>query len=431
MRGGRKWQALARPAVILIATVLASTGCGSTAGAPASATPLAAEAIVTAHTTRLPASDPETQAIALTQTVYAATREDNAPGAIILCPQVAAEAFTAMNRITHMPVNAPLLYLGSDGRPSAATMAEMKRLRPRGVVQDGKVQVYLVGTADPRVAYEIERKLHYKVRTLLAPNPVALAELLDRWEAALKTDHADEVVISALDHPQGIAYGIGAMSFNAHMGKAFAWVYRDSIPDATRRILARRFGGAYMYLTGNDDVISDRVAAELSRYGYVQRIQGPDVYAANAVNAGYKDFGRNFGYWIGWKSRDFGWGISEAGHNFVIGSTADILSVIPAVLLGHMGKHGPTLLVAPDSVPQSVRTFLEHARPYATGPRETVLNFAWIIGDEAHVSWRVQREIDQLLRPRPTSLAGIESAAGDSVGGEVRHADSLGAGRER
>lgn len=306
----------------------------------------------------------------------------------------------------------------------------MKRLRPRGVVQDGKVQVYLIGTADPTVAQLVERELGYKVRTLLAPEPVALAELLDRWEAAVGTDHADEVVISAIDHPEGMAYGIGATSFNAHMGRGFAWVYRDSVPELTRRIVSRRFGGAYMYLTGNASVISDRVATELARYGYVQRIQGPDVYAANAVNAGYRDFGRNFGYWIGWKGRDFDWGISEAGHNFIIGSTADLLSVIPAVLLGHMGKHGPTLLVAPDSVPQSVRRYLENVRPYATDPRQTVLDFAWIIGDQTRVSWRVQREIDQLLRPRPASLAAARDTAADSTRGSTPR-DSLATGRAR
>lgn len=412
-----------------VALVTITLACGSTAGPPSPSTPLGDEAIATAHTIRLPARNPEEQAIVLTQTVYAATREDNSPGAIILIPQVAAEAFTAMNRITHMPVNAPLLYIGRDGRPSAATMAEMKRLRPRGVVQDGKVQVYLVGSANPELANSIERELHYKVRKLLAPNPVALAELLDRWEAALKTDHADEVVISAIDQPDGIAYGIGAMSFNAHMGKGFAWVYRDSIPAATRHILERRFGGAYMYLTGNSNVISDRVAVELSRYGYVQRIDGPDMYKANAVNAGYKDFGRNFGYWVGWNSRSFGWGISEAGHNAVIVSSADMVQAIPAVLLGHMGKHGPTVLVAPDSVPQAVRDYFDAIRPYATGPRETVLNFAWIIGDQAHISWKVQREIDQLLRQRSDTAASLSAAA--AIPPSTTSATSIQSGRAR
>lgn len=395
-----------KTAIILLSALLFGTilnGCGSTEGPPASQGALQDQAVATAHTARLPAGDPETQAIVLTQTVYPATREENAVGAIILTRQDLPEAFTAMHRVTHMPVNAPLLYVGQDGRLSTATLQEMRRLRPDGVVQDGRVQVYIVGRVDPAVAETVRNELGYKVRRLSAEDPVKLAELLDRWQAALKSDHPDEVVISALDHPEGIAHGIGAMGWNAHMGKGFAWVYRDSVPAETRRLLKRRFGPAYLYLTGGPEVISDKVARELAQYGLVRRIHGPDSYASNTVNAGYKDFGRNFGWWWGWSSRDFGWGISQAGHNFIIGSRADLLGLIPAVVLGHMGKHGPLLLVSQDEVPQPVVDYLEMVRPFPSGPTETILNHAWIIGDESRVSWDVQRQIDTLLRPSPRS----------------------------
>lgn len=376
--------------------------CGTTEGPPISRSgESVAPVLATAFTNRLPANDPVTQAIVLTQTVYPATREENAPGAIILAPQDAAVAFTAMHRVTHMPVNAPLLYLDGDGRLSEAVKEEMKRLRPDGVMQDGQTQVYVVGDVDPSVAEVVEEELGYKVRTLLARNPVALAELLDRWQAALKSNHPDEVVISAVDHPRGIEHGIGAMGWNAHMGKGFAWVYRDSIPAETRRILENRYDDAYMYLTGPEEVISAEVERELARYGPVRRIQGPNVYATNAVNAGYKDFGRNFGWWWNETSRDWGWGIAQAGHNFIIGSADDMLGLIPAAVLGHMGKHGPILLVSSDSVPAATADYLEMVRPGAVSPNESILNFAWIIGDLNTVSWEVQQELTRLLAPTP------------------------------
>ena len=402
----------------LAGAIAVLTACGSTAGEPVQWSAHAREeAIATAYTARLPAHDPEHQAIAITQTVYAATREENVAGAIILAPQDPFIAYMAMHRMTHMPVNAPLLYLTREGRLGRATKSEMKRLHADGVVQDGKVQVYALGDVPPAAVEEIERDLKYKVRTLRAADPVAMAELLDRWQAALKSDHPDEVVISAIDHPDGIAHGIGAMGFNAHMGKGFAWVYRDSIPALTRRILERRLGGAYMYLTGPSDVISDRVATELARYGLVHRVAGPTVYASNAVNAGYKDFGRNFGYWWDIVARDWGWGISQAGHNFIVGSADDLLGVIPAAVLGHMGKHGPMLLVDRDSVPTSVAEYLEMVRPYPSGPRETVLNHAWIIGDTSRLSWGVQREITQLLSPRRDKISAL---AADEPGGHLQ-----------
>lgn len=104
-------------------------------------------------------------------------------------------------------------------------------------------------------------------------------------------------------------------------------------------MLERRFGdhNAFIYLTGGPEVVSETVAKELSKYGLVRRIAGPDVYATNVVNAGYKDFGRDYGWWWGWESRAFGWGISQSGHNFIIGTAENLLAMIPAAVLGHMG----------------------------------------------------------------------------------------------
>lgn len=387
--------------------------CGTTAGDPVQPTSGHERAIATAFTTRLPGGDPEVQAVSIAQAVYAATREENAVGAIILTRQDAREAFTAMHRVTHMPVNAPLLYLDSRGGLSESTKREMRRLHPDGVVQDGKTQVYVIGAADASVAEEIRRDLGYSVRELRASDPIALAELLDRWQAALKSDHPDEVVISAIDHPEGIAHGMGAMGWNAHMGKGFGWVYRDSVPDATRLMLSRRFQGAYMYLTGPPDVISDSVAEDLAQYGMVRRVAGPDVFASNVINAGYKDIGRNFGWWFGQVPRNFGWGISQSGHNFIFGNASAQLHVIPAVVLGHMGKHGPVLLVEHDAVPAAVSRYLESVRPHHTAPTETIRNHGWIIGDESMVSWQAQRVITQLLAP--AGLFTLEEADGTSA----------------
>lgn len=38
-------------------------------------------------------------------------------------------------------------------------------------------------------------------------------------------------------------------------------------------------------------------------------------------------------------------------------------------------------------------------KPFATGPQETILNYAWIIGDTAQVSVRAQQTVDRLLSP--------------------------------
>jgi hypothetical protein len=375
--------------------------CGKTDGGPGGGNyALQNNALVTAYTTRIPGRNIEEQAILFTQTVYPATREDNAAGAIILVPQDERIAFTAMSRITHMPVNAPMLFLTENNRLSEQTLREMKRLKPDGVMQDGRTDVYAVNVPESEIE-KIKNVLRYKVRSFNEKDPVVLASVLDRWQAALKSNHPDEVVLSAIDHPRGMLHGIGAMGWNAHMGRGFAWVYQDSVPQATKDLLKRRYGNhsAFMYLTGSKEVISDKVAEELSQYGLVRRVAGPDIYASNAVNAGYKDFGRNWGWWWGWKPRNFGWGIAQAGHNFIIASSGELLYLIPAAVLGHMGKHGPILLVEKDSVPKATKDYLNMVKPFKTGAPETILNFAWIIGDTAAVSLKTQQSIDRLLSP--------------------------------
>jgi len=414
-----------RPWTPLVSALALLGGCGSTDGPPVTPDEGGVEPVVTAYTTRLPAPDPVTQAIVISQTVYPATREENAVGAIILSPQNPAIAFTAMSRITHMPVNAPLLYLDEERRIPETTLREMRRLRPDGVVQDGQTQVYVVGDVDPSVAETVRRELRYQVEIFPAGDPVALAELLDRWQAALKSDHPDEVVVSVPTRV-GMQHGVGAMGWNAHMGKGFAWVFPDSVPPETRRVLERRHGDAYIYITGGEDVVSPAVARELARYGPVRRIRGPTVFATNAVNAGYKDFGRNWGWWWDEVPRDFGWGIAQAGHNFIIGDANDLLGLIPAAVLGHMGKHGPILLVTPDRVPPATADYLRMVRPDVLTPNETILNFAWIIGGENRVSWDVQRELDRLLAPTTGVATGVVperglegSAAGREEGGDA------------
>jgi hypothetical protein len=387
--------------IFILAIAVIITACGKTkGGAGAGSHALQTRANATAYTVRIPGSNIEEQAILLTQVVYPATREDNAVGAIILVPQDEHVAFTVMSRITHMPVNAPMLFLTVNGEISEQTLREMKRLQPDGVLQDGRTKVYAVNVPDVEIE-RIKEILQFKVRSFNHPDPAELASELDRWQAALKSNHPDEVIISSLDHHQGMLHGIGAMGWNAHMGKGFAWVYIDSIPEATRKILKRRYGthGAYMYLTGGSDVISDKVAVELAEYGLVRRIAGDDVFESNTVNAGYKDFGRNWGWWWGWKPRSFGWGIAQAGHNFIIGSDDNLLGVIPAAVLGHMGKHGPILLVEKNQVPTATHNYLKMVKPFITGPQESILNFAWIIGDTTTISITTQQTIDRLLSP--------------------------------
>jgi hypothetical protein len=129
-----------------------------------------------------------------------------------------------------------ILYLDPDGRLSGPTWREMRRLRPDGVVQDGKIQVYLVGDVEPSIGDEVRRDLGYAVRELRASDPIELADLLDRWQAALKSDHPDEVVIGAIDHPEGMTHGMGA--------RAGTRTWAEDSPGCIVTACRRRHGGS-------------------------------------------------------------------------------------------------------------------------------------------------------------------------------------------
>ena len=163
-----------RSSIFIILISLTLLACGTTEGPPVGGLPLQDAANFTANTVRLPGRTPEEQAIILTQTVYPATREDNAVGAIILCPPDEEIAFTAMNRITHMPVNAPLLYLTEDGEISEATLREMRRLRPDGVLQDERTDVYAVNVPEEEII-KVKEMLGYRVRSFNETDPIQLA----------------------------------------------------------------------------------------------------------------------------------------------------------------------------------------------------------------------------------------------------------------
>jgi hypothetical protein len=382
--------------VLALATFAA--GCTRSAEPAARGAGGASPALITPNTVRLAGPNPYAAATAVTQTIYAATHHEDRPHAVALArADRPADAMLAASRITHFPVNAPVLYVDA-GRLPPETLAELSRLGPDGNTYDNKVQVYLVGPISPRVEREIQEKLGYKTRAFRTADPFALSEELDTWAAAVHADHPDEVAVVQLER---LATGLPAVAWNAHMGHGLLFVKGDSVPDATRRALSRRFRGqSFIYLFGDPSVISERIAGQLARYGHVQRVPGRDPFEISVRFAGFRDAGLDEGYWIGSASRDFGWGVSEAGHNFTFVNPADWQIAVTGSLLSHMGKHGPMILVRNDGATEEGVRYLESVRPAWSAPDDQLNNHGWILGGTDRISWPVQTRIDGLLEPR-------------------------------
>ncbi len=352
--------------------------------------------LLTVNTTRIGSDDPVETAVAVAQLIYPATEEENTPGAVILINRNnLAEAVVAASRVQHFPVNAPLLYVDENAIPEL-TRSELLRLQPEGVPMDGNVQVYVVGSIGDAVVEEV-REMGYQVRVMRAPDPASLAEVADNWSSTQHGDHPNDVVIANLDN---LMPALPSAFWNAHMGDGLAFVTDEGIPEPTRRILDRRANGPWIYVFGDESVVSEEIVRELGQYGQVTRIPHNDLVGASVYFAGFADFGGNWGAWIFEDSRSFGWGLAEAGHNaiFVNGDgPGGWQNVIPATTLSHMGKHAPVLAVNQDGVPDAVASYLEIWRPYRTAPQFQLLNHGLIIGGEETIDWNTQVQLDLLL----------------------------------
>jgi hypothetical protein len=334
--------------------------------------------------------------VSYAQTIYAAAQDKDRPGAVLLVRDDDPATAMAATRLQHFPVNAPMLYVTEAGTVlPKETKDELERLGPEGVMMDRNVQVYIVGAIDPVVGQEV-RDMGLATREIYAADPVAFTEVLDEYLAVLDGDHQDVVLVASLD---ALEYAYGGANWNAHMGTGWAFVSRDGIPPATRRILERRtLGGPYIYVFAPPDVVGQAVMAELSRYGHVQRIPGDTPQEMAVRWAGYKDVGQSYGFWYGKKTRNVGWGYAEPGHNLLVANPANWRTIIPSGVLSHMGKHAMLILTDEDgTLPGVAQSYLRVLQPSSTHPSQQVFTFAWILGVD--VPDQTMRQVSELIAP--------------------------------
>lgn len=360
----------------------------------------------TVNTTRIGSDDPIETAVAVAQIVYPVTETENTPGAVILArPDDLASSIQAVSRVSHFPVNAPMLYVEEDSIPDL-TRNELLRLQPEGVPVDGNTQVYVVGDIDASVVEDV-RALGFETRTFITDDPLELSEMLDDWTSTQHGDHGNMVVVVNLDR---LELGIPSAFWNAHAGDGLVFVTDEGIPETTLDILDRRASGPWLYLFGDETVISNETARALGQIGHVTRMPRNDLPAISAFFAGHHDSGEDWGWWIDDNPRAFGWGNAEAGRNAIFinasgpGGWANALA---ATTLSHMGKHAPALVVNSTGVPDSVATYLALLKPYPTAPQEQLLDHGWIIGGEATIDWQTQAELDLMLEGHLTAEPAV------------------------
>ncbi|MFD1587938.1 cell wall-binding repeat-containing protein [Halorientalis brevis] len=352
----------------------------------------------TTMTTRLAGANDYETAAAFSQNVYTAINEHTRPGAIILVNDSVLEASLPGVGLIHHPIDGAVLLTRQDSLPEA-TRTEIERAHPEGVGMDSNVQVYLVGGEryiSDGVRREVE-SMGMEVRRIPGTTPVRVAANVDQYVSSMHGNHEDEVLVASVDAARR---AVPVQSWNAHGGDGFLYVRSDSIPEETARQLDARYDYAYMYLLGDEDAISPEVASDLAQFGHVQRVPGAtDPYALSAAWAGYKDIGRNQGWWFGEWSRSIGWGIAEAGHNFIFANPEHWQTALPASVESHRGKHGPMLAVRQDTLPTPTENYMQKfIRPDEGAPYDSKYNHGWIVGPPDQVSRGVQARVHTLLQ---------------------------------
>ncbi len=351
----------------------------------------------TTMTTRLAGETVYETAAAICQSVYTAINEHTRPGAVILVNDEVLEAALPGVGLIHHPIDGAVLLTGRDSLPQA-TRDEIQRAHPEGVGMDDNVQVYLIGGEryiGDGVRREVE-SMGMRVRRIPGDDPVSVAASVDQYVSSMHGNHQDEVLVASLDAPTN---AVPAQSWNAHGGDGFLFVESDSIPEETAEQLEARYDYAYTYLLGDEDAIGPGVARDLGEFGHVTRVpDATDPYSLSAAWAGFKDLGRNQGWWFGEWARNIGWGIAEPGHNFVFANPEEWQTALPACVESHRGKHGPMLAVRPDELPTPVRNYLrKFLQPTEAAPYDRKYNHGWIVGPPSNVGRDVQAQVHGLL----------------------------------
>ncbi|WP_459191895.1 cell wall-binding repeat-containing protein [Halosimplex sp. J119] len=370
----------------------------------------------TTMTTRLAGESIYETAAAFAQNVYTAINEHTRPGALILVNDEVIEASLPGVGMIHHPIDGAVLLTRSGELPRA-TRDEIERARPEGVGMDDNVQVYLIGGeryVGASVREEVE-SMGMTVRRIPGSDPVSVAANVDQYVSSMHGNHEDEVLIASRDAPRR---AVPVQSWNAHAGDGFLWVDSDGIPEATAEQLDARYEYAYMYLLGDEDAISPAVARDLGQFGHVTRVpDATDPYSLSASWAGFKDIGRNQGWWFGEWSRNVGWGLAEPGHNVIVANPDRWQTALPASVESHRGKHGPMLAVRPEEVPTPVENYLaKFFQPTEAAPYDRKYNHAWIVGPQDSVGRGVQADIHGLLEetdPGPGESSGGSASGGD------------------
>ncbi|MBJ7458420.1 MAG: cell wall-binding repeat-containing protein [Thermoleophilaceae bacterium] len=356
-------------------------------------------ALTTRNTIRIPGADPAANAAAAAITVYPSSSSFTRPTAVSVVEENDWREAIAMSVLSAPPLSAPLLLSGSDSMPDV-TKSAMAALSPSGVVIPGQTlrpKAFTAGTLElpdrtPRV-------------NLVDDTYENLSLAVDRlWIRLTGGKPSKQVIVTTAD-PNLKRYALPAGPLAANTGSPVFFVNKDTVPLATLRAIQDHKKPS-IYVVGPEFAISDQLLTVLRKYGTVRRIAGPNP-TQNAVEvATFSD-----------PATEWGWGITDPGHGFVITNSHNEMNVAAATTLSAGAAYGPLLLNSNAKVvDRELRNYLlDEQSAYIDNPANAVYNRAWLLGDEAQLSPGIQATFDKLLAVTKLEPDGATGATGDGA----------------
>lgn len=258
------------------------------------------------------------------------------------------------------------------------------RLSPRGFPRAQGLQAVILGKpGDDVLAALQQRNLHLTELKAATPEQLTLASV--PYRGGWAHSYSDEIVVVSSAARE---FALPAAAWSAYSGDTVAFVGRDSVPDATRRLLVQRqklrLQRPALYLIGPPSVISESVASQLSAYGSVKRVAGPTPAATAVALARYKD-----------RKTGFGWGVRTGPANLSFANPRYWGDVFGALTLASTGPRAPLLLTdRRGSLPPEVGAYLDQLR-------NSQGNQAYVLGDERRIGRATFQALETKLRSGP------------------------------
>lgn len=325
----------------------------------------------TNNTTRIGGSDPAANAAGAALAVFPSTTPAQRPAAVTVVGEEDWAGAIAAAVLMAAPVQAPLLYSGSDEMPKVSEEA-LAALDPQGSKDTGQASLFAIGT----VAYP------GKAAPVDSGDPASTAAQIATLRERLAGEPPQHIVVASDSRPD---FAVPAAAWAARSGDPVLFSDAKKLPAPTAAILKAN-PKTPVYVLGPSSVISSDVVREIAKVSKrVKRVAGEDPVANAIALARYRD-------------GSFGWNVNDPGHGFVLARSDAPADAAAAAPLSASGTWGPLLLTDDAAeLPEAVRNYLLDVKPgYTNDPTRAFYNHVWVVGDQDAIGVDQQAEVNEL-----------------------------------